>query len=337
MLPCLSPLSLNVFPKGSKINKDGSDGSFLSFGFSNQLPELGNWYRPFSASGDDTPFNIVSKEGVIGYLVPCGRCINCRRNKSFRWSRRLLMESDGYKDDAMQFLTLTYDDNNLPADGKLHYEDVQAFLKRLRKSCPAKLRFFCAGEYGDTFGRPHYHIILFGYDFFTGSKIAGYSADGKPLFHHSIIDNAWQKGYAEFGDVDQASIQYVAGYVTKKLMSDNLEYPDAPPFIRMSLKPGIGRNFLLSHADQVQRDGGFYLRGKFYLIDSVSLRFLIRECALPASLLPDIQLHNKEIAELVKNQYKLVTDKDKIELDKTLALWYNRQHRLGDIYGRKKV
>lgn len=335
MLPCLNPLSLNVFPKGSKVNKDGSDGCFLSFGSSGELPKLGYWYRPFASYGDDTPFNLETKEGAVGYIVSCGRCINCRRNKSFRWTRRLLMESDAYQDDDMCFLTLTYDDDHLPVDGLLNYEHVQGFLKRLRKSVSDRLRFFCCGEYGDTFGRPHYHMILFGHDFFTGSKIAGYGENGVPLFHHSVIDSAWPFGFAEFGTCDQASIQYVAGYVAKKYKTDNI-HPEAPPFVRMSLKPGIGRLFLEKHVDQIERDGGFYLRGKFYTVDSASLRYLIKECSLLFRLLPEIQLQNKEIAELLSNQYKLVSNLDKDTLDKTLAKCYNIRNRLGDIYGKVK-
>lgn len=327
MLACLSPLEINVFPEGTKDKKDGSPGHFLSFNYSDLLPDIGDWRFVHTGDFGSVP---VSESFVAPrrFTVPCGKCLNCRRNKSFRWSRRLLMESDGYKADEMQFITLTYDDEHLPADGKLHYVDFQNFMKRLRKACPDELRFFMCGEYGDQFGRCHFHCILFGHDFFTGSKPAGYGSD-QPLFSHSMIEKAWKKGFAPFGSVDAASIQYVAGYVTKKQKQENKEHPDAPPFIRMSLKPGIGRKFLLEHLETIKRDHGFYLRGKFYQIDSDSLRFLIKECSLPDDLIEYHRAKNEYIAELVAKQYKLVTDKDKIDLDKTLASWYNVRNRLG--------
>lgn len=331
MLACLNPLSINVFPRGSKVNKDGSPGCFLSFGYSDVLPDIGRYYRPFAVYGDDTPFTIDTHEGSVGYSVPCGRCVNCRRNKSFRWSRRLLMESESYSDDDMCFLTFTYNDDNCPSE--LDYKDIQSFLKNLRYYC-GKLRFFVCGEYGDLFGRPHFHMILFGHNFYEGAKIAGYGSDGVPLFHHPLIDKCWDKGFAEFGQVTPASIQYVAGYVTKKLKADNDKH-DVKPFVRMSLKPGIGHNFLLKNKDIIARDSGFYLKGRFYRVDSDSLRFLIREDAISGSVRSHLSFLNDEYARIIANQYKFVSNLDKRVLDKTLAKCYSIANRLGDIYGRK--
>ena len=333
MLPCLSPLTINVFPDGTSTKKDGSPGHALTFGMSSlRNSRLG--FNVIPDSAPDMRFVTPSGEVACGYLVPCGRCVNCRRNKSFRWSRRLLMESDGVPSDDMCFLTLTYDDEHLPPDGELHYEHVQKWLKRLRKQCPRPLRFFLCGEYGDLFDRPHWHIILFGYDFFTGSKVAGYSEDGTPLFHNSMIDKSWTFGFAEFGMVTPASIQYVAGYVTKKLKADRCNHK-VQPFVRMSLKPGIGHNFLLKNADKIARDEGFYLNGKFYRVDSVSLRFLLREDKIDSYHTEMIKEKQAQVAELLTNQYKLVSSADKRDVDKTLAMWYNTVNRLGNLYGKK--
>ena len=61
------------------------------------------------------------------------------------------------------FLTLTYNDDNLPSDVGLHKDDLQRFFKRLRKALDTKkIRYFACGEYGDTTSRPHYHAIVFG-------------------------------------------------------------------------------------------------------------------------------------------------------------------------------
>ena len=46
----------------------------------------------------------------------------------------------------------------------LLYEDIQKFLKRLRKAYRGKLRYFVAGEYGEQTARPHYHMILYGWE-----------------------------------------------------------------------------------------------------------------------------------------------------------------------------
>ena len=72
------------------------------------------------------------------------------------------------------FLTLTYDDDNLPW---VYHEDNDLWIPTLVKSHLQKwiasvryhvkwntspIRYFAAGEYGSKGGRPHYHVILFG-------------------------------------------------------------------------------------------------------------------------------------------------------------------------------
>lgn len=333
MLPCLNPLDINVHPFGTRVKKDGTLGHALSFGMSS-LPDSRDGINVFCDGSDPLFVRPSTGEVSRGFIVPCGKCVNCRRNRSFRWSRRILMESDGVPSDDMCFLTLTYDDEHLPSDGELHYEHVQKWLKRLRKDCPRPLRFFLCGEYGDLYDRCHWHVILFGYDFFTGSKVAGYSEDCTPLFHNSMIDKSWPFGFAEFGMVTPASIQYVAGYVTKKLKADRSSHK-VQPFVRMSLKPGIGHKFLLKNADKIARDEGFYLNGKFYRVDAASLRFLLREEKIDSYHTELIKEKQAKVAEMLSNQYKLVSNVDKRDVDKTLAMWYNTVNRLGNIYGRK--
>ena len=74
------------------------------------------------------------------------------------------------------FITLTYDDEHLPELGSLKFSDFQKFIRRFRKKLARedmkahgvvyrRLRFYHCGEYGDKEGRPHFHAILFGYDF----------------------------------------------------------------------------------------------------------------------------------------------------------------------------
>ena len=127
------------------------------------------------------------------------------------------------------FVTLTYDDEHLPSDGMLAKRDVQLYLKRLRKSLePRKFRYYLCGEYGPQTHRPHYHAILFGLH---------------PEIDAFAINKAWQKGFCVIGqDCSDASIQYVAGYVTKKITKrdDGI----APEFALMSRKPAIGVPFL---------------------------------------------------------------------------------------------
>ena len=95
--------------------------------------------------------------------VPCGQCIGCRLERSRQWAVRCIHEAQLHKDNC--FITLTYNDEHLPSPPSLSVRDFQLFMKRLRKRFGKGIRFFHCGEYGEKYGRPHYHACLFGFDF----------------------------------------------------------------------------------------------------------------------------------------------------------------------------
>lgn len=165
-----------------------------------------------------------------GFKCPCGRCMACRINKKRLWTHRMILES--YCHASSLFVTLTYNDENLPPDLSVHPKHVQLFLKRLRKAIsPTKIRYFAVGEYGDKSWRPHYHLAIFGIG----------------LEHEKTIQDCWKFGFTMCGDLNPKSAGYIAGYVTKKMTANDDERllrDDGvylhPEFIRMSLKPGLG-------------------------------------------------------------------------------------------------
>ena len=157
---------------------------------------------------------------------PCGQCLPCRINKRRIWTARMVLES--YCHPYSVFVTLTYDDDHLPDDRQLSKRDAQLFLKRLRKAVePLRIRYYLCGEYGPQTHRPHYHAIIFGLS---------------PA-HGQIINNCWCKGFCVVGDdCNDLTIQYVAGYVTKKITKK--DDGNCPEFALMSRKPAIGVPFL---------------------------------------------------------------------------------------------
>lgn len=87
-----------------------------------------------------------------------------------------------------------------------------------------RIKYFAVGEYGDTYKRPHYHVILF-------------NADIK------LIDMSWQQGYIHYGDVTGASVGYTLKYITKEgwkpmHRNDDREEP------RYQMSKGLGLNYL---------------------------------------------------------------------------------------------
>lgn len=148
--------------------------------------------------------------------LPCGRCIGCRLERSRQWALRLVHEKRFHEKSS--FITLTYDETNLPKDGSLDVKHFQDFMKRLRfELAPKKIRFFHAGEYGEKNGRPHYHAIIFGEDFVSGGTDHKSSPRGDVTWVSPLLQKTWPKGINRVGQVTFESCAYVARYVTKKV------------------------------------------------------------------------------------------------------------------------
>ena len=135
----------------------------------------GNIRKAFNRGISDNTRLCIS--GTDAIEIPCGQCIGCRLDYSNQWASRCLLEMQQH--DKNCFITLTYDDDHVPmsyyctlddhkerASMTLKMEDLTLFWKRLRKELEKNgnnFRYYCAGEYGDLYARPHYHAILFGF------------------------------------------------------------------------------------------------------------------------------------------------------------------------------
>ena len=88
------------------------------------------------------------------------------------------------------FLTLTYDEANLPRHGQLLKRDLQLFFKRLRKLM-GPFRYVACGEYGDLRRRPHFHVALFGVDFCADRIPWGAGIRGDSMFVSPTVGLVW--------------------------------------------------------------------------------------------------------------------------------------------------
>lgn len=232
-------------------------------------------YHPLRAfqKGDAKP--VFQIPGSLGdwkqLLLPCSQCIGCRLEYGRQWAVRLIHESQMHE--FSWFVTLTYNDENLKSMS-LNYEDFQLFMKRLRKAFSSKIRFFMCGEYGDITSRPHYHAILYGVNF-EDKQLHCVSKAGHRLYTSDKLNGIWGKGFAIFGHVTFESARYVAGYVIKKVReADEQKYLEIldldtgeyfsrrKEFARMSLKPGIGSEWLEKFLCDVYPAGKVVLNGR---------------------------------------------------------------------------
>jgi hypothetical protein len=205
--------------------------------------------------------------------LPCGQCVGCRLERSRQWAMRCIHEAQLHENNC--FITLTYNDQNLPQNGSLIKSDFQKFIKRLRKFiAPAKLRYYMAGEYGTSFGRPHFHACIFGYDFHD-KKLHQRTASGSVLYTSKDLEKLWTYGYSSIGDVTFESAAYVARYImqkqTGKVDPNHYTFCDLqtgelikllPEYNQMSLKPGIGADWYKKYKNDVYPHDFVEIRGK---------------------------------------------------------------------------
>lgn len=174
------------------------------------------------------------------------------------------------------FITLTYSPENCPSDMSLSVSEWQKFMKRLRKTTGQKIRFYHCGEYGSQFGRPHYHALLFGYDF-PDKRWFRTTRRGDRLYRSALLESVWTHGYSTIGAVTFNSAAYVARYVMKKITGDVAEdhytwvdedgviHSRRPEYCTMSRRPGIARDWFEQYKDDVYN-------GDFILVDGKKLR-----------------------------------------------------------------
>lgn len=216
------------------------------------------WKKIIFSKNINSVLNTISKKII---QIPCGKCFECCNEYSTEWSYRIMNESTLYENNC--FITLTYRDNPF----ELKKRDLTLFLKRLRKKiAPLKVRYFACGEYGDKKGRPHFHLILFGW---KPNDLIYLQGKGENVIYTSkLLEQIWNKGFISVGDLSLKSAKYCAKYMQKAIFKNDNKR--VKPFVTMSLKPGIGakwfeNNFKSLDTDKIYIDGNYHKLPRYYL------------------------------------------------------------------------
>jgi hypothetical protein len=216
------------------------------------------------------------KHGYIDMpvTVKCGQCIGCRLEYSRQWAIRCLHEAQLHENNC--FITLTYDNENLPHNGSLTKPHFQKFIKRLRKYAhPTKIRYFMCGEYGEKFARAHYHACIFNYDF--NDKELWSTKQGTKLYISSTLQKLWKKGFSTIGELNFDTAAYVSRYILKKQtgkMAESYYYtrvqeedgllttPVQPEYTTMSRRPGIATEWFNQFKNEIYPDDFIVINGQ---------------------------------------------------------------------------
>lgn len=220
-------------------------------------------FKPLRAYRNSNGAVVFHDNGTGQYMeLPCGQCIGCRLERSRQWAVRCVNEQQMHDENV--FITLTYNDENIPRDGGLVKRHFQDFIRELRRQNKGKkIRYYQCGEYGGKTLRPHYHAILFNHNFHDWDFICN-SDSGEPIYTSSELESIWKKGFVTVGDVTFKSAAYIARYCMKKLTGKQADVIDEqtglkhyerihidtgeiveviPEYTTMSRRPGIGSDW----------------------------------------------------------------------------------------------
>jgi len=171
------------------------------------------------------------------------------------------------------FITLTYNDENLPQRGQLTHKHFQDFMKRLRRrEEPKIIRYYMGGEYGDLESRPHYHAILFNKDF-DDRKYFKKTGSGEDIDTSEELASLWDWGFTSVGDATFESAAYIARYCLQKRTGPDAEehykrydhmgeYQLNPEYNRMSTNGGIGKDWYKFYGNDVHTYDYIVVNGK---------------------------------------------------------------------------
>lgn len=210
--------------------------------------------------------------------VPCGYCVNCRRDyqnyvvdrANYEYCKRL----------TASFVTVTYDDIHLiencavkDYDGSLifdindkgekvirttlNYRDFTKFIDNVRHYivnhpelhnilCQPDFSYIYCGEYGDCFGRCHAHFLFFGLDFAYCKK---------------IFMEKWKNGFIDCLPLLDGGIRYVCKYMDKfeKGLAAEIKY-DFKGMARpkLNFSKGFGQGLLWNNAEKIIKNNYCY-------------------------------------------------------------------------------
>lgn len=258
-------------------------------------------------------------------LIPCKKCWACQLNYSAEWATRIMLECKDHENNW--FITLTYDDDHLPIaekigdekgrewindgtwiGGTLNEPDMVKFLNSLRKHFERQghtgIKYFYAGEYGETTHRPHYHIILMNCplkpEFFYDAHV---DKNFKAHWKSTEVEQYWKEGMIDVAEVEWSSAAYVARYCTKKLSFDTdktvyYENGRMPEFVRMS--KGIGFEYLNRNREEI------------YKTDSIVMKTVkgnLGNIKPPKAFDRKLEQVNPELMEMIKESRKKAAER----------------------------
>lgn len=222
-----------------------------------------------------TELSLIPK--YIDLRLPCGKCIGCHADKARNYATRAIHEYYSDRDREGCFVTLTFNEEMLRKRDVSNYKSISrtelsGFIKRLRERVYAKycktIRIFASGEYGEIKNRPHYHLLIYGFDFPDKYEFSFryHNKQRISYFRSPFLESLWKPagenpsyGFSVIGTMTQSSCQYVASYVSDKLddfgEKDYKQLGIDKPFFYTPSKEGLGFQYFQKYYKEIYANG----------------------------------------------------------------------------------
>jgi hypothetical protein len=287
--------------------------------------------------------------------VPCGNCGQCLSNRKNAWVIRL--KEEWRSSLTSYFITFTYNEHNLPkksffiGDNEkitfsvLNKEDIQLFMKRLRKRQEKEatrsmteymknikvnewkpIKYFIVGEYGPKTYRPHYHGLLFNVYPELVRVLERRKSERLNVETGEIetfpevkceLTDIWNKGYTDIGSVSLDSIRYVMKYFLTRISEDPMMqtlHEISPQFSLMSRGGKNGKGVGYSYLDRI---------GDFHINDPTQFNYV------SDGFIQNLPRYYRE---------KIYTDGDRQRnQERQQKLYFEKERKLIDKKGKKYI
>lgn len=219
---------------------------------------------------------------VRGVLVPCRVCAFCRTNQVEDWVGRCRAEMVTARHSFLATLTYGGDDRYMSSEDNLrakmvHYSDVTLWLKRLRRSCSDRIRYFAVAEMGARKGRVHFHVMVFCH----GGPPPGIELSEPGGRQVRYMHDPWPHGWSHWRPADVGSARYALKYLVKTdIFTEEKRYGFSRKlggqyFEDLALRHVsaglVPRDLFYSFADDVKKDG---TPRRYFLSGVAAFRYL---------------------------------------------------------------
>lgn len=169
----------------------------------------------------------------------CGTCSECLEKKPKDWAVRGFLHHSMRPELPAYFITFTYDEEHNP--GIVYKAIAQALKKRFAYHVGYGYKSIMCGEYGELYGRPHYHMCVW----LDEHANFDYNCGNNDIDAYNPPDDIWPYGKIDVRPLTPERVAYTCGYEVKngKVKARDRKGPDGAylPFNLMS--KGIAKEY----------------------------------------------------------------------------------------------